>query len=483
MERSGVHEQWSSRLAFIFAAVGSAVGLGNIWRFPYMAGENGGAAFVLVYIAFVVFIGLPVLIAELTLGRRGRMSPVTSLRNVAEESGSSKRWGWLGHLSSLGGGLGLLAFYSVIAGWVLAYIIKAASGMFSGFGPADSAAAVDAFYADTPTMVAWHFAFIALTVFIVGRGINAGLEKAVVYLMPLLFLLLLVLVGYSMATGEFMAALKYLFAPDFSKITGEVVLNAVGQAFFSLSLALGTMLAYGAYLPKDISIHRSAALIAAADTGVALIAGMAIFPLVFAFNLDPASGPDLIFKVLPIAFGQMPGGAIFGAMFFILLAVAAVTSSISMLEPAVSYFEEKQDMSRWKAAIFGGGVAFLIGLLTVFAYGDLADFHPLASLGIEMNFYDLNNFIVSNLIMPIGALLLAIFVGWHVKRDIMRTEMDLPEGGIFEIWHVLIKYFCPVAIAVILIFGLMPTPPAEEAPAVEEVEKASTLEPGGEKGE
>ena len=454
MQTSDVRAQWSSRLAFIFAAVGSAVGLGNIWRFPYIAGENGGGAFVLVYVAFVIFIGLPVLVAELAIGRRGRMSPIRSIRNVAEESGSSKRWSWVGHFSGLGGGLGLLAFYSVIAGWVLAYIIKAASGMFVGFDAVKSDAALDALYASAPAMVAWHFTFIALTVYIVGRGINAGLEKAVTYLMPVLFLLLLVLVGYAMANGEFAMAIDYLFTPDFSKITGEVVLNAVGQAFFSLSLALGTMLAYGAYLPKSISIHRSAGLIAAADTGVALIAGMAIFPLVFAYGLDPASGPDLIFKTLPIAFGQMPGGAIFGAMFFILLAVAAVTSSISMLEPAVSYFEERQDMNRWKAAIFGGGIAFLIGLLTVFSQNDLAEFYPLASFGIEMNFFQLNNFIVSNLIMPTGALLLAVFVGWQVKREAMRDELGLPEGGIFEIWHVLIKYFCPIAIITILISGL-----------------------------
>ncbi len=454
MEKSDVRPQWSSRMAFIFAAVGSAVGLGNIWRFPYMAGENGGAAFVLIYVAFVVLIGLPVLIAELTIGRRGRMSPITSIRNVAEESNSSKRWGWIGHLSSLGGGLGLLAFYSVIAGWVLAYIIKAGSGMFLGFTAADSAAALDELYASTPVMAFWHFVFIAVTVYIVGKGINAGLEKAVTYLMPVLFLLLLMLAGYSMATGEFLAALHYLFAPDFSKLTGEVVLNAVGQAFFSLSLALGTMVAYGAYLPKSISIHRSATLIAAADTGVALIAGMAIFPLVFAYGLNPGSGPDLIFKTLPIAFGQMPGGAIFGMLFFILLAIAAVTSSISMLEPAVAYFEERQDMNRWKSAIFGGSIAFLIGLLTVFTQNDLAEFHPLASFGIEMDFFQLNNFIVSNLIMPIGALLLAIFVGWQVKRNVLRDELGLPEGGIFAIWHVLIKFFCPVAIIAILISGL-----------------------------
>ncbi len=454
MERSDGHVQWSSRMAFIFAAVGSAVGLGNIWRFPYMAGENGGAAFVIVYIGFVILIGLPVLMAELAIGRRGRMSPINSIRKVAVESGANPRWKWLGWFGSFGGGLGLLSFYGVIAGWVLAYIIKAAVGTFTGIDSAGALAEQNLMEGNTAMMVVWHAVFIGITIFIVARGINAGLEKAVTYLMPVLFLLLLMLAGYSMATGEFLAALHYLFAPDFSKLTGEVVLNAVGQAFFSLSLALGTMVAYGAYLPKSISIHRSATLIAAADTGVALIAGMAIFPLVFAYGLNPGSGPDLIFKTLPIAFGQMPGGAIFGMLFFILLAIAAVTSSISMLEPAVAYFEERQDMNRWKSAIFGGGIAFLIGLLTVFTQNDLAEFHPLASFGIEMDFFQLNNFIVSNLIMPIGALLLAIFVGWQVKRNVLRDELGLPEGGIFAIWHVLIKFFCPVAIIAILISGL-----------------------------
>lgn len=455
MQTSGVHEQWSSRLAFIFAAVGSAVGLGNIWRFPYMAGENGGGAFVLVYVGFVLLIGLPVLIAELTIGRRGKMSPTSSLRNVAEESGATQRWGWIGHVASLGGGLGILSFYSVIAGWVLAYIIKAAVGTFAtGFDAAAAGSVLDAHFADTPMMAFWHLVFIGLTVYIVGRGINAGLEKAVTFLMPMLFLLLLVLVGYAMAQGEFQQAVSYLFKPDFSQLKGTTLLDAAGQAFFSLSLGLGTMLAYGAYLPKQISIHRSAALIATADTGIALIAGLAIFPLVFAYGLDPAAGPDLIFRTLPIAFAQMPGGSIFGTAFFILLAIAAVTSSISMLEPAVSYFEERQDMNRWKSAIFGGAIAFLVGLLTVFSQHELADYYPLAFLGVNRNFFEINDFIVSSLIMPITSLMLLVFVGWWVRRDLLREEMALPEGGIFEIWHVLVKYFCPVALLFILWSGL-----------------------------
>ncbi|MCK5040971.1 MAG: sodium-dependent transporter [Sphingomonadales bacterium] len=480
---AGAHEQWSSRLAFIFAAVGSAVGLGNIWRFPYMAGENGGAAFVLVYIGFIAVVGLPVLIAELTVGRRGKLSPTNSIRKLSEESGSSSKWGWIGHLASLTGGLGLLSLYSVIAGWVLAYIIKTATATFVGVDAAGAQAMVGAYVGSPGTMVFWHFIFISLTVFVVARGINAGLEKVVTYLMPILFLLLLVLVGYAMAAGNFLEALSYLFTPDFSKINGTVLLNAIGQAFFSLSLGLGTMIAYGAYLPKSISIHRSAALIALADTGVALLAGLAIFPLVFAFGLSPSSGPTLIFEVLPIAFGQMPGGVVFGTMFFVLLGIAAITSSISMLEPAVSWFEEKQGITRVGAAIFGGTLAFVVGLLTVFSSNEWQSIIPLASLGVvEINgnpatYAEIISFIVSNLIMPVASLMLAIFVGWYVSRDHLRDELDLPEGGIFELWHVSIKYVAPVAIGVILVWGLMPQGeglPVEEAAPVEISEEAQS---------
>ncbi len=463
---------------FLFAAVGSAVGLGNIWRFPYMAGENGGAAFVLIYIAFVVFIGLPVLMAELTIGRRGGMSPINTVKKVAAAAKKNPRWSWIGGLGAFGGGLGLLSFYSVVAGWVLAYILKAATGMFTTFwasaevvGAASqelaiaavreqSGAVVEVLEASAGLMVFWHFVFIALTVYIVARGINAGLEKAVTYLMPTLFLILLVLVGFSMTTGDFAQAVNYLFNPNWDAITSETVLAAIGQAFFSLSLTVGTMLAYGAYLPKNINIPKSAGIIAAADTGVALIAGLAIFPLVFAYGLDPADGPTLIFETLPIAFGAMPGGQIFGTLFFILLAIAAVTSSISLLEPAVSYFEEQKGMNRWKSAIFAGGVAFLIGLLTVFSYNEWNEVIPLSFLGLDTignkpaTFAKIIDFSVSNIIMPVGGLLLAIFAGWVALRKDMRNEMGLPEGGLFEVWHVVVKYVCPIAIAWILLAGL-----------------------------
>ncbi len=452
--------QWSSRTAFIFAAVGSAVGLGNIWRFPYMAGENGGSAFVLIYIGFVFLIGLPVLIAELTIGRRARHNPITTFVTIAKESGQSKHWAWLGKLSTFGGAVGLLSFYSVIAGWVMSYIIQAAVGAFSGIEKEGAEAAMAAYAGNSGTMTLWHFIFSVVTVVIVGKGIQGGLEKAVTYLMPTLFLLLLLLVGYSMATAEFGQAVEFLFTPDFSKINGDVVLSALGQAFFSLSVTMGTMIAYGSYLPKDISLHKSAALIATADTGVALLAGLAIFPLVFAYGLAPDSGPNLIFVTLPIAFGQMPGGEVIGTAFFLLLTIAAVTSSISLLEPVVAYFEENFGITRWRAAIFGGGIAFLIGLLTVYSNNDWADFTPFASLGIDTvggkiaNWGNLIDFAVANVIMPTAGLLIAVFVGWFVKRNFLKDELGLPEGGIFEIWHVLIKFVVPIALAIVLYNGL-----------------------------
>lgn len=477
------HEQWSSKMAFIFAAVGSAVGLGNIWRFPYMAGENGGAAFVLLYIGFVLLIGLPVLMAELTIGRRGGMSPINSIRKVAEESKVNPKWRWVGTLGTFGGGLGLLSFYAVIAGWVMAYIIKAATGAFSGLDAAGTGTMMNEYSGNSATMTFWHFAFIAITVVIVGKGIKSGLEKAVIYLMPLLFLILLLLVGYSMATGEFLQAVDFLFTPDFSKLNSSVALDALGQAFFSLSVTVGTMLAYGAYLPKDISIPKSATLIAFADTGVAMIAGLAIFPLVFAFGLAPDSGPSLIFITLPIAFGQMPGGEFIGALFFILLTIAAITSSISLLEPTVSYLEEKLNMPRWRASVFGGGIAFIVGLLTIYSSNDWAEVLPLAMFGIERigdvvamggevvgditytagqiipgkiaNWGNVIDFTVSNIVMPVGGLLIAIFAGWFVNREYMREEMQLEEGGVFEIWHVLIKYVCPAALVYVIYMGLL----------------------------
>ena len=304
---SSIHGLWSSRWAFILAAVGSAVGLGNIWKFPYITGENGGGAFVLVYLVCVAVIGIPIMMTEVMMGRRGRSTPINTMRRLAVEAGAHNGWKLIGWSGMLAGFL-ILSFYSVIAGWALSYVLATVSGTFSGA----SAEAVGAHFGDllaSPgSLLFWHTLFVVMTMVIVARGVEHGLEKAVRFLIPTLFLLLLVLVGYSMSMGEFQRGVEFLFKPDFSKITQDGVLTAMGHAFFTLSLGMGAIMIYGAYLPEKASIAKTSITIAAADTIVALLAGLAIFPIVFSNGLEPGAGPGLIFQTLPIAFGHMPCG-------------------------------------------------------------------------------------------------------------------------------------------------------------------------------
>ena len=328
---SKAHQQagslWSSRMAFILAAVGSAVGLGNIWKFPYITGENGGGAFVLVYLACIAIVGIPVLIAEVMIGRRGGQSPVASMRELTTTEGTRKGWrliGWNGIVASFL----VLSFYSVIGGWALVYVFKAASGMFTGADADTIGNAFGGMLASASDLLLWHSVFMAIVIFIVGRGIRSGMERAINTLMPLLFVLLFIMVGYAMTTGKFGEAVSFMFSPDFSKLTTEGVLTALGHAAFTLSIGIGVMMAYGSYLPQKVNIARTAMTIAVLDTGVALMAGLAIFPLVFANGLEPGAGPGLIFVTLPLAFGQMSGGVIFGTLFFALLLVAALTLSL-----------------------------------------------------------------------------------------------------------------------------------------------------------
>ncbi len=318
--RSSLHGLWSSRLAFILAVTGSAVGLGNIWKFPYMAGKNGGGAFVLVYLACVIAIGLPIMMSEILIGRRGRRNPVASMRLLGEEEGGSPNWGLVGVMGVFAGFL-ILSFYSVIAGWVIAYIFKLGSGVFAGAGATDVQVAIQSLTDSWVQTGLWHTLFMGLTVFVVARGVERGLEAAVTLMVPALIGILLILLGYSVVSGEFGRALEFLFRPDFSAINGSIILAAMGQAFFTLSIGMGTVMAYGAYLPQETSITGTASAVVVADTGIALLSGLVIFPIVFANGLDPSAGPDLIFQALPLSFGNMPGGTLFGTLFFMLLSV------------------------------------------------------------------------------------------------------------------------------------------------------------------
>ncbi|MBL4744432.1 MAG: sodium-dependent transporter, partial [Cycloclasticus sp.] len=376
MQKTSQHGQWSSRLAFILAATGSAVGLGNIWKFPYIAGENGGGAFVLVYLICIFAIGIPIMMAEIMLGRRGRQSPVNTMRDLAAEAKASRLWLWLGWVGVVAGFL-ILSYYSVIAGWAMAYVVRVASGLFEGVTADGASNIFGQFIADPEKLLAWHSLFMILTMLVVARGVK-GLERTVKFLMPALLFILVLLLGYAVEQGAFKEGLDFLFTPDFSKINSTGVLTAMGHAFFTLSLGMGAIMVYGSYLPSNVSIGSTAIIVALADTAVALIAGMIIFPIVFANGLEPGNGPGLIFQTLPIAFGHMQFGSLFGTLFFILLVFAAWSSSISLIEPAVAWLVENKKMSRMRACIWAGLATWLVGIGTVLSF----------NIGSEIKIFD-----------------------------------------------------------------------------------------------
>ncbi|NWG45667.1 MAG: sodium-dependent transporter [Alphaproteobacteria bacterium] len=449
-----VHETWSNRAMFILAAVGSAVGLGNIWRFPYLAGENGGGAFVLVYLACVLGIGLPVLIAELIIGRRGRCSAVASARSVARESGASGGWaivGWLGILAAVL----ILSYYSVIGGWLVAYVPITATGTFTGADAAAVSARFGAFLADPWVMTGAHAVFMAITVGLVAQGVRKGIEAAVRVLMPALFLLLVLLVVFAMVEGAFGEALAFLFVPDFSAITFGVVIEAIGQAFFSLSIGMGAMITYGAYLDRDTSIPASALTVAGADTLVAILAGLAIFPIVFAAGLDPSGGPGLLFQSLPFAFGQMPFGALVGTLFFLFSLFAALTSSIALLEIVVSWAEEHRGWPRAQATLIVGAISFVLGLATVLSFNRLSGFAPLGFLpGLEgKTIFDLLDLLTNNIMLPVGGILIALLAGWVMKQSVIAEEYGA--GVLRGPWYLMLRYVAPVAIGLVLVFAFI----------------------------
>lgn len=444
-QRVSVHGEWSSRWVFILAASGSAVGLGNIWKFPYITGENGGGAFVLVYLACIAVIGIPIMMSEIMLGRRGRQSPIDTMRSLARENGLSRHWKFLGWSGVVAGFL-ILSYYSVIAGWALSYVFRAASGVFMGVTPDGVKSIFVGLVSDPERLLAWHTIFIVMTMVVVSRGVKQGLEKAVRFLMPSLFVLLLILVGYSMNTGYFMEGVKFLFEPDFSKITGTGVLIAMGHAFFTLSLGMGAIMVYGSYLPKGTSIAKTTFYIAGADTLVALLAGLAIFPIVFANQLEPGSGPGLIFETLPIAFGAMPGGTFFGTLFFVLLVFAAWSSAISLIEPAVTWLIERKGMTRVTASVWCGFVTWLVGIGTVLSFNLWSE----AKL-FGLTFFDTLDFLTANIMLPLGGLLIAIFVGWRMKISASVDELGMGESAGYKLWSVLVRFVTPVAVIVVFL--------------------------------
>jgi NSS family neurotransmitter:Na+ symporter len=443
----GAH--WSSRFAFLMASVGFAVGLGNIWRFPYVTGENGGAAFVLVYLACAFGIGVPILMAELLIGRRGQGSPPSAMANMASQSGKSQHWKWIG-------GMGLLAaytieiVYSVVVGWVLWYLFKAITTGFVGVDAAAANAEFASVLDNNLGMLAWTLIGLAITGAIIYAGVQNGIERAVNIMMPMMFMLLLGLAIYNYFSGGFDQAVAWLFTPDFSKIDFGTVLAAISQAFFSIGVGMAGMMVYGSYLPKSISITHSVLIIVVADTGVALLAGLVIFPAVFHYGLDPAAGAGLIFQTLPVAFAQMPGGYIFSVLFFLILSVAGITSMVGLVESVNAWVEERFNMPRHKSAVL------VVGSIAVFSVLSILSYNVMGELNMGgMNFNDMMDYFSTKILLPLGGLLIAVFAGWIVKKEATRDELSSLNARFYGIWHFLIRFVVPPAVLVILVMGII----------------------------
>ncbi|MFK7977630.1 MAG: sodium-dependent transporter [Halioglobus sp.] len=443
---SGAH--FSSRFAFLMASVGFAVGLGNIWRFPYVTGENGGAAFVLIYLACAFGIGMPILMAELLIGRRGQGSPTTAMGTLAQQHNRPQAW-------RIVGGMGLLAaytieiVYAVVVGWVLWYFFKAITTGFVGVDAAAASAQFDAVLADNLGMLAWTLLGLAITGAIIYAGVKDGIERAVNVMMPTMFILLVVLAVYNVFAGGFGEAVAWLFTPDFSKIDFKTMLAAIGQAFFSLGVAMAGMMVYGAYLPKTISITSSVLLIVLVDTGVALLAGLVIFPAVFNNGLDPAAGAGLIFQTLPVAFAQMPGGYVFSVLFFLILSVAGITSMVGLAESVNAWLEDRFNMPRHKSAIL------VVGSVAVFSVLSILSYNVMGETGFGgKNFNDIMDYFSNQILLPLGGLLIAVFAGWGMSRAATRDELGPIGDGVFAVWHFLIRFVVPPAVLIIFVMGV-----------------------------
>ena len=462
---------WSSKAAFVLAAVGSAVGLGNLWRFPSEAGANGGGAFVLIYILCVALIGAPLLLAETLIGRHGQRSTIASTKLLARQSNASSAWAALAVIGMVANYL-ILTFYSVVAGWVLYFIwtsgadvvrILAAGQPFAG---AYSNLTVDQvrqqmpdLFADPVKMGIAHFIFAAATTLVVARGVKGGIEVAATWMMPAFFVLLLGITVYAGITGDFAAAAAFLFTPDFERALQPQVLNsALGQAFFSLSLGGGAMVAYGAYASRETNLGQTSGLISAADTSVAIIAGLAIFPIVFSVGLTPDAGPTLMFQTLPAAFHSMPAGALVALAFFVLALFAALTSSVSLLEISTAYLVERFKMARAVAASLLGGSFFLIGMVSVLSFNVWADHRPLAFVPgfTNANWFDAFDGVTGRILLPLSGLITAVFIGWIADRKLVDEETGLQRGPLLPVWRFLVAWLCPIAVFLILLFGLFP---------------------------
>ncbi|MCA1745924.1 MAG: sodium-dependent transporter [Bacteroidales bacterium] len=435
IDESNGRDNFTSKFGVIAAAAGSAVGLGNIWRFPYVVGENGGGAFLLIYLGFILAIGVPVMLSELLIGRKAQLNIFGAFRKLAPGS----YWPLVG-MMGVGAAFMILSFYAVVAGWTLEYVLYAIGNEFAGQSPERIR---DIFHELTDASwrpVVFMLIFMALSAFIVRSGVQKGIERYTKILMPLLLVIIGGLIIKSLSLEGASAGLKFLFQPDFSKIDTNTVLEALGQAFFSLSLGMGVMATYGSYIKKSESLGQTAISVSLADTLIAILAGVAIFPAVFAFGLEPGQGPGLVFITLPGIFNQMVGGYYFAILFFVLLVIAALTSSISLLEVVVAYFVEELKIKRSKATWLVAGIMSFLGVIC-------------AVKPDVFNFFDRTS---SNVLLPLGGLLIVIFVGWFLGKKVVRQELEA-DGKValyFRVFIPVIRVLAPIAIALVFLNGL-----------------------------
>lgn len=449
-QNESIHGIWTSRWVFILAATGSAVGLGNIWKFPYITGENGGGAFVLIYLVCIVLIGIPILMVETMLGRRGRKSPINAMSHLIAEAKARPWWKIIGYSGTLAGFL-ILSYYSVIAGWALYYGIGMVQGQFAGLGAIEVQAVFDGLVASPYTLLAYHTLFMVMTMGVLARGVNKGIGKAVSFLMPCLFILLAILLAYSFSTGRMMDAAEFMFSFDVSKLSKDSILVAMGHAFFTLSLGMGAIMVYGAYMPQNASIASTALTVGFFDTLVALIAGLCIFPIVYKFNLDMSSSDaGLLFRTLPIAFAQMEAGMFFGAVFFLLVTFAAWSSAISLIEPVVAWLVESGH-SRVKASIVSGVLCWFVGIGTLLSFNEWS--------GIEYQlqgktFFAWIEYITANFMLPLGGVFMAIFAGWVMKDTKVMKELKMESEAMYVVFRVIIRIVAPIAVLVVIVNAL-----------------------------
>lgn len=455
------HSQWSSKIGFLMAAVGSAVGLGSIWKFPYMTGDSGGSAFVIVFIISIALIGFPVLVAEWLIGRRGQSNPAASFKKAALDSNKSPAWSILGYTGMLAAFM-ILSFYSVIGGWSLNYTVKAGMNAFGGQNSDIIGKMFDGMLASPMEMAIWHTVFMGLTAFIIANGVSTGIEKASKFMMPALAFILLFIVGYNAINMDFAKGAEFLFKFDMVRMeevgVGKVLMAALGHAFFCLSLGMAIMVSYGSYLKEDVDLLSTARTVIIWDIIFSLAAGLAIFPILFSNHLDPAAGPGLVFVTLPIAFGQMGLGVVIGTAFFLLLTFAALTSSISILEPIVEFLEERTPMSRKMCTIVGALATWLVGILALLSFNELKDFAVFtihkSGKDIPQGIFDALDYISSKIMLPLTGLGTIVLIGWFMNQDSIKRELGL-DGVKWSIWQIVIRFIAPIGIIAVFLTELL----------------------------